>query len=395
MKILFLTSRLPYPLYGGDRLTPYKFIEHLARKHEVHLLTFIESKDQERFVPKVESTGAGVETIYLPRWVSYLRCALSLVRSAPFQVCYYLSNRMRRAVRDQVRTLRPDLVICHLIRMAPYALPITECKRIIIVADAISLSLKRSLPYRGPLMRVMASLEYRKVKASEIEALQAFDAATVASDLDRQVLLEAVPEARLSVVTNGVDLEYFQPGSDLYDPYQCVFVGNMHAYPNQDAVRWFAKDLLPLVRKRVPAAEFHIVGAYGPPDLQVLEQFPGVHIVGQVDDLRSVVRSAAVSVCPMRIGAGIQNKNLEAMAMGVPVVTTTFGYEGIQAEKGKEILVADDWDDFASAVAEMMLDRQRREHVAQAGRRFVEDHFRWETQLANLDQVVKSVFNSD
>jgi glycosyltransferase involved in cell wall biosynthesis len=190
------------------------------------------------------------------------------------------------------------------------------------------------------------------------------------------------------VLRNGVDLEFYEPSRNAPEPGHIAFTGVMNYYPNVDGCVWFAEDILPLVRERVPDARFTIIGSKPAPEIERLASIPGVTVTGFVDDTRDWLRRAAVSVAPLRIARGIQNKVLEALAMGLPTVGTTSATQGVDGRPGEHYLVRDDARSFADAVIELLQDAERARALGAAGRRFVEETYDWERVFAHLDEIL-------
>jgi sugar transferase (PEP-CTERM/EpsH1 system associated) len=198
-------------------------------------------------------------------------------------------------------------------------------------------------------------------------------------------------------IEQGVDLAKFNPALQFTSPYpagtqQIVFTGNMDYWPNADAAMWFARDILPLVRRTHPRAHFTVVGANPGPAVRALAQLPGVTVTGRVDDVRPWIAHADVSVCPLRIARGIQNKVLEAMALGRPVVASPQAYEGVRAQAGTELLVADGAQATADSVA-AVLDGHH-PGLNRAARTAMERGYAWEGVLSRLDRVLEDAISS-
>jgi glycosyltransferase involved in cell wall biosynthesis len=205
---------------------------------------------------------------------------------------------------------------------------------------------------------------------------------------EERIFQERIPGAPSMVLRNGVDLEQFHPDPAAAEPGHLVFTGVMNYYPNAEGCVWFVREVLPLVRERVPGVRFSIVGAHPTPEVRRLAAEPGVEVTGFVDDTRDWLRRAAVAVAPLRIARGIQNKVLEAMAMGLPVVGTSPATRGVEAEPGTHYEVADDAAAFAAAVCRLLDDADARRRLGAAARAFVEDHYDWERVFEPLDGLL-------
>jgi glycosyltransferase involved in cell wall biosynthesis len=206
--------------------------------------------------------------------------------------------------------------------------------------------------------------------------------------LEERIFQERIPGRASMVLRNGVDLAKYRPGEPHeVEPDHLVFVGVMNYYPNVDGVVWFVREILPLVRQRRPNARLSIVGAHPSPDVRRLAREPGVTVTGFVDDPADWLRRAALSVAPLRIARGIQNKVLEALAMGLPVVGTTSATQGVEGTPGRQYLVADDVPSQVEAICGLLVDRERARELGRAARTFVEEHYDWERCLRPLDEL--------
>jgi len=214
------------------------------------------------------------------------------------------------------------------------------------------------------------------------------------SEADQDALLRLDPKLDIIVIPNGVDLDYYaaysrdnDPQAPDYGPNALVFTGKMDFRPNVDAVTWFARDVLPLIRRKVADATFVVVGREPHPRVQELDQLPGVAVTGFVPDIRAHIAAAAVYVVPLRMGGGTRLKVLEAMAMRSALVSTRLGCEGFPLTDGEEVLFADDAEAFARAVVELLRDPARRERLGTSGRRFVETYYGWQAIVPRLKAV--------
>jgi glycosyltransferase involved in cell wall biosynthesis len=264
------------------------------------------------------------------------------------------------------------------------------------MTDAISLNYDR-IRMRGgfsfDFRVVVFKLESLRLKAYEQRIVNDFDASFIVSEVDRQYLFGPHPDmlSRVVVCPNGVDLEKF-PFCFSPEGRDIIFIGNMTSLQNLDAARYMAVEILPLVRSRCPGSRLRLVGRIQPKKAQELSRIPGVVVTGEVPDVAMAVKGGAVGVCPLRLGAGIQNKILEYMALGLPTITTSMGLEGLSAEPDRDLIVADDSEVFANAIATLILDRNEAEMLAVNGRHYVQSSHSWEVLLEPLvSKIAKKV----
>jgi sugar transferase (PEP-CTERM/EpsH1 system associated) len=387
VNVLFLTSRLPFPPVGGDRLRTFQFVKYLSRRHRVTIASFVEHEDEVKDAEAYRDLYDRVIPVVLPRAASYRNCLLGLASTEPLQVHYYASPRMHQVVAEELATHSYDVIFLHMIRMAQYMPESSNVRKVVDFCDAVSLLHRRSarLPHGTGMSSLINRVETLRVGAYEREAIEKADASILISPVDADHFRQAGYAGRIEVVSNGVDVDQFAFNTDRRDDDHIVFVGNMRTFPNTDAVVYFVEEVLPTIRKTRPAAKFYIVGNEPSKRVRALHDGERVIVTGRVDSVIPYVSGAAVVVAPMRACAGVQNKILESLAVGTPVVATTMGAEGL--EPGI-MTVADSPDDFARAVVELMTDPNKRRERALAGRHYVETHCTWEKSLEKLDEVL-------
>jgi sugar transferase (PEP-CTERM/EpsH1 system associated) len=394
MTILFLTSRIPYPPYRGDKLKIWNLLRVLSRHHDIVLLTLIQSREEEKYVQPLRTVCKEVRVVHLPKWRSWFNCLLALFRSDPFQVAYYRSSRMRELLQETLERVQPDLVHTHLIRMAQYTAHWSPTPRVLDVTDAVSLYLGRFLvKEKNPLKKVGLFAEHRRVKRYET-IMRQFDCTLVCSEVDRTVLRENEAEARIELLHNGVDLETFsENGTPDVEQHSVIYTGNMTYYPNIDGAIYLAREIFPLVQEQISDAKLYIVGQDPPKKVKSLEN---AHIVvtGFVPDIQDYYLRSAVAVSPIRFGAGTLNKILEPLALGVPVVSTSIGFEGLRLQHGEHILIADNPEAFAEAIVTVLTDQSLRKNLSENGKRVIRNLYGWDTIVQNLEHIYTSVVES-
>lgn len=388
MRILFLTARLPYPPTRGDRLRAYHFLRMLSREHRISLLSFVADESESANLAHLRPYCADINLVHHSGWQSGFGAAIGAWRPLPLQALYFRSTVMQQAVNRLMHRHRFDVVYVHLFRMAQYITNKGKLPyRILDLTDAISQEIERSLPYRDPLWRLIYRLEMPRVKRYETELVKAFDETWVISDTEREALTGVGAQGNLQVVPNGVDSERYFPAFRRSGTPRLAFVGHMGIAHNVDAAEYLVRDILPLVRASVPQTEVDIIGAEPSERVRALTGVPGVRVLGHVPDLNDALNQAQVFVAPLRFAAGIQNKVLEAMAAGLPVVTTSSVNDGLRATVGRELLVADESTDFAEAVVTLLRDSVLREEMGRAGRAFVIHNFRWDDVLRRMKAI--------
>ena len=390
MKILFLCHRLPYPPKRGGKIRPFNMIRHLARNHEVTVATLARSAAELAEGRDLASHCHEVHVGRISAAAGWGRFALHAASPFPSTFGYFHSPTLSRTVRRLLATRGFDAILVHCSSMGPYVAGHRGCRKVMDFGDADS---EKWLEYAATAPFPVSAafrLEGWKVRRYERWLGAMFDACSVNAPREREILASYVTTP-IHVIPNGVDLDYFRPGrapGQSYAPRRLVFTGNMSYKPNVEAVRHLVVEVLPRVRATVPDVELHIVGMDPTPAVRRLADGERVVVTGRVDDVRPFLDAAAVSVAPLRVARGLQNKVLEAMAMRVPVVASPAAFNGISAVANRDLVVADTPDRFAGAVVRLLDDPARREEVAAAGLACVKRNHDWGTLLARLEDLV-------
>jgi glycosyltransferase involved in cell wall biosynthesis len=299
---------------------------------------------------------------------------------------YFYDVEIKRAVEKVVKNVSPDVMHCCMIRTAQFGFQFSGGKTSIDFIDALSLNLERKIEESPWWKRWFWRIERRRVEALERKALEYFDCSFVTSEVDKKSLEAEKVRNELTIVPNGVDLQKFSPaGFDKRASQELVFTGNMSYTPNVKAVTYFAEKVLPFVRDKYPNVDFKIAGAAPVRAVSRLDKLEGVEVLGFVDSIAECLQNATIAVCPLQSGAGIQNKVLEAMATGTPVVATPIAVEGIRGgEDGIHYVVGEEAEQFATQVNYLLADSEFRIQLGGQARRFMEEHYTWKAQVEKM-----------
>ena len=394
MRLLYLAQRVPYPPDRGDKIITFHQVRHLARQHEVLVGCLAQDEADLDHAASLRSIVSEVHAVRLSPLRARLRALTSLVLGQPFTLGYFNEPELRRCMDTILAERRIDAAIVFCSGMAQFVEPFRYLPRIVHFADLDSLKWKQyAATARGPV-RWMYRLESRRLLEYERHLARDFDHSIVCTRKELEDFRQLVAAERVVCVPNGVDTEYFQPQGTRQMEDALVFTGVMDYLPNVDAAQWFCQEILPRVRQRRPRATFTICGARPTAAVKALATAEGIKVTGSVPDVRPYLASASVAVVPIRIARGIQNKVLEAMAMGLPVVTTTKAFTGIEAIPGTDLLVADQPEAFAELIVRLLEDPRRREQMGHAARARIEQNYRWDVPLAQLDALLQSVVHA-
>jgi len=388
-KLLVLTPRFPYPVIGGDKLRIYHLCRVLSRRFSLTLLSMCESDDEMHAALPDDGVFDRVERVFLSRRRSYLNTLLALPTRTPLQVAYYRS----RAFAAAVTRLLPshDGAFVHLVRCAEYVRK-SDKPRVLEMTDAISLNysrVKQLRRARGLKSRVFG-IEAKRLLDYERTIVDDFDLSVLVSRTDRDYLFPGEPDKKVMVCSNGVDLSGLPYTARSMASRILIFIGDMRTVQNQDMCHYFAEAVLPLLRKRADY-RFRIVGSIAPALAERFRAYDGVDVTGRVESVAQAASDGAIGVCPMRIGAGVQNKILEYMALGLPVVTTSLGHEGLGAQSGRDLLIADSPEEFVDRIEQLVADEAGAVEMTARARAFVEHEHGWERMLAPLVDEVSAL----
>jgi len=387
MRVVFLTSRMPFPPEGGDRFRVFHLLRTASEAgHEVHLVTFDRSVPSRSAIAPLDKLLASIRIVPLPKLLSTLRSAQALPTGQPLQVAYYRSGRMREQVGEALTRVRPDLVYTHLFRMAPYAMEGMKRQRarwILDFTDVISAGITRSLPFRhGPDLWLYRE-EMARIARFEGAIAPRFDECWVISEAERDSLYALAPDAHVRVVPNGLGPEPFHPNGPR-ERARLLFLGYQEVFHNRDAVRFLVQDVFPRVRAAEPQATLDIAGR-GAETLGAWARGEGVRIVGYVPRLEEALMNATVFVAPHRFAAGVQNKVLQALASGTPVVSTPVVRQGLEPIPEGVMRVADGPEAIAAQVVKLIRDPVDAAALGQRGRAWARSTFNWRAALEALE----------
>jgi len=392
--LLFLAHRIPYPPDKGDKIRSWNILKYVAERAPVHLGAFVDDPEDMKHAEFLASVCKSVKLIPMEPRDRLKRAWTGWRKGEALSIALFDDRAMKRWVWDRVKHDDIDRVFVFSSQMAPYALGHTSQERRVVM-DFVDIDSDKFAQYakesRWPKSRLYAR-EAKLLQAFEKQVARHVDVSLFVSDAETAMFRRIAGSYAHTVDTlhNGVDLGYFSPGAD-FAPLgdeagpKLVFTGAMDYRPNIDAVCWFADAILPLVRKRYPAARFFVVGGKPSPEVQALASREGIVVTGRVPDVRPYVAAADVAVAPVRIARGVQNKVLEAMALARPVVATEAAWSGIDAEPERDLLVRSDAESFAAAVCAVLDDPALGARLAGNARQQVESRYAWPAQLAKLD----------
>lgn len=369
-------------MIGGDKLRIYQICKSLSKHFKLTLISLCDNEDELNYQVPDDGVFSRVERVYLSKIHSYFNTLLAIPTRTPLQVAYYRSAEFLELINQLLP--EHDCVFSHLIRTGDYVLGY-KTPKVLEMTDAISLNYTRVKSLNGfqGLKSFIYSFEVNRLLKYERNIINKFDLSVLVSNTDKEFLLGNNIHENVLVCSNGVDLSGLPFSLPSFESKVIVFIGNMRSVQNLDACFYFCEEIMPLLIK-MGNYRFRIVGSISEELKERFLQYQGVEVTGKLDSIPNAVKDAFIGVCPMRIGAGVQNKILEYMALGLPTVTTSIGLEGIDAIPDIDLLIANTPQEFLQKIEYLYLNRQSALDIAYSARAFVEKHHQWDCMLHPL-----------
>jgi sugar transferase (PEP-CTERM/EpsH1 system associated) len=390
LNILFLLPRYPFPLIGGDRVKPYYIIKHLAKEHNVTLVTFFQGKKfTESLKNSVKKLGVELHVIPLKPFNAGIGSMPKLMSKKPLEILYYDRKPYHDEVNRLIEEKNFDIAFAFFMRTAEY-IKDAQIPSILMAEDCRTEYQKRS--YKGTKnlkQKLIRYWEWKKLSKYEPEIVNSFDAVTFVTEDDIKLMRKLNPNANYHLLSNGVDVEKFVP-DDKQERENLLFTGKLDVWANELMINRLVNEILPLVKKEFPNIKLVLAGA-NPSKAVAKYEGEDVEIHSNVPEIVSYLQKAAVYVHPHYGGTGIQNKLLEAMSAGCPIVTTTTGNQGIYATDGEEIMIAESSEEFAAKVIMLLRDNKLSEKISKNAREYIIKTHSWEIIYDQCDAVIKEV----
>jgi glycosyltransferase involved in cell wall biosynthesis len=393
--ILFVTPNLPIPT-SSARVRPFNLIRQLTTCHQVSVLSFIQPSEY-RLLEALEPYCQRIELVplesfrHLGKWRNRVQGWLLLLLSRRPRALYTFPVRtMREPLRNLVQTSDLDLVHFEQLYLAELRSEVRQLPAVLGEQNVEFQAIKNLQQVSSsPIHKIRDELSWRKMFAFETRSIRQFPVCLAVSEQDAGLLREVSGDTEVHVVTNGVDSRAFASrGRGIERRSDTVlFFGTLNYGPNRDGIRWFCRDIWPMIHSARPDARLEIVGIDPPPDVMALSELPGVEVTGFVPDIRPTLWTATLSIAPLRWGGGTRLKILEALAAGCPTVSTSAGAEGLDLEDGKEILIADTGDELARAVIGLLQYPDKWAELSAAGQLSVAAKYDWSVIARQLEKA--------
>lgn len=400
MKLLWLNAGLLLPLDKGGKLRTWHLMRHLARRHDITYLSFTDGTETATDIAGMREVCAQLETV--PRVEArkgttrfYVDAARHVVDRLPYAVGKYRSASYRERIESLLATGRFDAIVCDFLPPAINLRDPLPCPAILFTHNVESEIWRRHAEHaNNPVSRRLLEQQWRRMLRFEGHTLARFDLVLAVSEPDGRTFGRLFPDSLrepVHVVQTGVDTEFFAPQPGTAEARHLVFTGSMDWLPNEDAMTYFCREILPRVRTSEPDTTLSIVGRTPTPAVQRLADLPGVEVTGRVDDVRPHMARATISIVPLRIGGGTRLKIFEAMSMAKAVVSTTVGAEGLPVVAGRDVVLADEPARFAHAVVHLIRDPEARRALETAAHRLVVERYDWSAVAQDFEDALMRV----
>lgn len=389
MKLLVILPRVPYPLEKGDKLRAYNQIRFLSKTNDIILFALNDTQLHPDAIRELQPFCKTIRIFNISQWSILVNLTKAFFKGIPFQAGYFYNKKVKQQIHQAIHEIQPDHIFCQLLRVAEFVKDV-DIPKTIDYQDVFSKGIERRIANSPLYIRPLLKMEYQRLLRYEHDLFEIFDNKTIISAPDRNL----IPHPRkheIHIIPNGVDTDFFKP-MDHEKQFELVFTGNMGYPPNVDAAEFLATEILPLVKVEFPSARLLLAGATPAQRVKNLDN-ESVRVTGWVDDIRECYASAKIFIAPMRIGTGLQNKLLEAMAMRIPSITSSLAFSALGAEAEKDLLVGNTAAEFSNLIIKLLNDNDLSEQIAEAGYQFVLKNYNWEPATMELDRIMKSTHN--
>jgi polysaccharide biosynthesis protein PslH len=393
VRILFLSHRFPYPPTFGSKVRAFNVIQHLQQEHEVSVLSLVRSDAEADEARGIAPFCTEHRAVRVHNLVQAAKIAATLASRISASEAFFHSAELQREVDRQLAHKNFDLIFAHCSAVGHYIAGAKDVPRLMDFCDVDSRKWLDYLAFKPWPLTLGYRWEALRTAATERRVAKSVDMVTVATQGEVATLAQAGVVDRVDWFPNGVDVAYFAPTREAYDPNVISFVGRMDYFPNVQCMVDFCANVWPELRRTRPALQLQIVGAEPTASVLALARINGVVVTGSVPDVRPYLQRSALSITPLKIARGTQNKILESMALGVPVVSSTMAANGVDALPGEHILVADSSAEICSTILRVLDSPAERERLSQAGRARVMSHHAWPNAMKRLDAIITRCVN--
>jgi glycosyltransferase involved in cell wall biosynthesis len=384
--ILFvLLSRFPYPLEKGDKLRAYYQLRELSENHRIVLVCLTELPVPAEFIEKIRVYCMEVQLFRIRKAAVYLRLLFNFFSSLPFQVAYFQSFTIKNKIHALLKKYQPQHIYCQLVRTSEFVKNYHHCPKTIDYMDAFSVGMERRAERSGWIMRILWQEEAKRLRNYERKIFDYFEGHSIISEQDRSFIVH--PDSnRIAIIPNGIDSSFYET-IDTEPTYDLVFIGNLSYPPNIEAANYLFKEILP----NLPGKTLLLAGATPDPSLtRMASRTKNIHLLGWTEDIRKTYKLGKIFIAPMHIGTGMQNKLLEAMALGIPCITTSLANNAIKGIHREHLLVADTKKEILQAVEELLTNKLLKDRITLNACEYVKSNYSWPSTVRLLEDIIQT-----
>ena len=386
MNLLVLLPRVPYPLEKGDKLRAFYQIKELSKYHDIYLVALQDGALHPEALEKIEPYCKEIQIIRISLFSKLNGVIRAFFKGLPMQCGYFYSSKAKQKIEELIDKIYPDHIYCFMIRMAEYVKKHQDCHKTLDYQDVLSIGMKRRYEKAPFWKKPFFLYEYQALKRYEKTIFSCFTNKTIITSVDRDMIPHPQKQY-IQVVPNGIDFEKFNYVKT-EKKYDLIFAGNMSYPPNVDAALFIAKSVFPKLLKIHPQLKLCICGVAPAPALRALSS-ENIHVTGWVSNIADYYAESKIFIAPMRLGTGLQNKLLEAMAMKLPSITSPLAGKPLEgATHNQELLICNSKDEYVEAVSKLLTDKQFYKTIAENGYQFVKTHYDWEEIGKKLEEIM-------
>jgi len=393
MRILFITHLLPYPPDRGGYIRTYNILRCLSENHNVDLVSYLFREEDKKYIKEFGSICNEVNVIPLRRSPIFPNLLFSLFSNLPFSYLRDYSKKMKNLITRKIEENEYDIVFEEQLNMVGYVPERIKAFRIYanILIGAMMMD-RYSHHQKNPIKKILAKIESNKLKKLEKKTCSEVDLVITISDEEKDVIKNwGIPIDKIITVGMGVDTDKFRPVSLNNDSMNIVNLGLARFPPNVDAIFYFYNEIYPKIKKKLPDARSFVVGAEPPKSVQRLEEDKSIKVLGFVDNLDEFLIETGVFIIPLRIGGGVKVRLMNALAMGLPIVTTSIGVEGIEATHMEDLIVSDTAEEFAEAVIKILTNQELKKKLCINGPRLINNKYSWEIIFNQINNIFSQI----
>jgi len=390
LKILYLVSRFPYPLEKGDKLRAYHQLKGLSKNNEIYLFAISDQDVGQDSTKHLKQFCKEIKVFRLSKIMIFFNLVRTTFSKIPWQVGYFYSSAAQKEVDTIISNYKPDHIFCQLIRTTEYVRNHTKILKTLDYMDVFSKGIERRLPALPFYIKPLYNAEQQRLVRYESDIYKYFNNKIIISKQDKDLIVQPGKD-KISIITNGVDLEFFQP-KDYTKEYDIIFNGNMNYPPNVESAEYLVWNILPVVLKSNANIKILISGANPSTRVKALTS-KNVAVSGWVEDIRENFGKSKMLVAPMFMSIGLQNKLLEAMALKIPCITSTLANNALGAKNGESILVADTPEEYARHILNLLSHADKAQEIGLNGHKFVMENYNWDKENQKLEVIIRSTKN--